>query len=78
MSLQYGLFTIAATENIDINPKLSFLRTKTYINQDKHELYHNARDTSNTVSIEAELKVCQMFGVLNHNNKHIYHQKCQW
>ena len=69
-SLRYGLFTTAATDNIDANPKSSFHRTVTYNYQNIHELYGNARDTSNTISHEAELnKACQI------SNKHIYHRQ---
>ena len=63
LSSQYGLFTTAATDNIDFIPKSSF-----HI----HELYGNSRNTSKTVSIEAELKACQM------SIKYIYHRKFQW
>ena len=72
LSSQYGLFTTAATDNIDFIPKSSFHRAIAYNNQDIHELYGNSRNTSKTVSIEAELKACQM------SNKYIYHRKCQW
>ena len=72
LNLQYGLFTAAATDNFDVIPKSSFHRAITYNNQDIHEIYGNVLNTSKTVSIEAELKACQM------SNKHIYHQKCQW
>ena len=72
LSLQYGLFTTRATDNIDVVPKSSFHRAITYNNQDIHELYRNACNTSKTFSIETELKGCQM------SDKHIYHGKCQW
>ena len=54
--LRYGLFTTVATDNINVNPKSSLHRTVTCINQQIHELYGNAPDTSKTVSIEAELR----------------------
>ena len=72
LNLQYGLFTAAATDNFDVIPKSSFHRAITYNNQDIHEIYGNVLNTSKTVSIEAELKACQM------SNKYIYHRKYQW
>ena len=48
LSLQYELFTTAATDSIDAIPKSSFQRTITCNNQDIHELYDNSRNISKT------------------------------